>query len=327
MKAVVCHGYGSPEVLSVEDAASPFPGKHEIAVRVRAATVCALDVRLRKADPFLVRLMLGLTRPKRAQIPGVEFSGTIEQVGRAVTRWHAGEQVFGATGFKFGAHGERVCTSERFIAMKPRGVSFEEAAAIPFGGGTALHFLRKAQPCPGQKVLIYGASGSVGTYAVQLAKHFGAHVTAVCSTANLDLVKRLGADNAIDYTREDFTKAGPVYDIVFDIVGKSGFRRSMRALKRGGMFLWAVGPPSWLLAGLLVSAVGSKKAKFGVSRIRAEDFVYLAGLVQAGKMIVVIDRHYPLSAIAEAHRYAETGHKKGNVVITVSEGGDSGQSS
>jgi NADPH:quinone reductase-like Zn-dependent oxidoreductase len=331
MKAATYARYGEPEVLQVTDVEKPVPKDNELLIRVRATTVCAGDVRLRRADPFFLRLFNGLSRPRRVTIPGMELSGTIEQIGRNVTGFEVGDRVFGSAGLKFGAYAEYVCVSSpQLLAAKPDSVSFEEAAAIPFGGISALHFLRKANIRAGQNVLIYGASGSVGTYAVQLAKHFGTRVTGVCSTANLELVRSLGADAAIDYTKGDFSSEGRVYDIVFDTVGKSGFWRSMRALKRGGTYVQAASVParasavaiiagllSPTLGGLWASTTGAGRVVGGIGRSRPGDLAFLAGLVADRKVRVVIDRHYPLSAIADAHRYVETGHKKGNVVIEV----------
>src|SRR5438477_6839284 len=238
MKAAVYTRYGSPDVLEIKDVEKPVPADNEVLVRVHATTVCAADWRMRKADPFMVRFMNGLWRPKRFNILGAEFAGRVEFVGKAVTRFRAGDEVFGSPGFKFGAHAECICLPEDgLLAMKPVNMTFEEAAAVLFGGFSALHFLRKAKVHAGQKVLVYGASGSVGVFAVQLAKHFGASVTGVCSTANLDLVKSLGADHVIDYTREDFSKGGQKYDIVFDTVGKSGTTRSLKVLKPGGAYV------------------------------------------------------------------------------------------
>ncbi|MGI0148267.1 MAG: NAD(P)-dependent alcohol dehydrogenase, partial [Thermoplasmata archaeon] len=229
MKAAVYSRYGPPDVLEVRDVAKPVPGDDEILVRVHATTVCAADWRMRKADPFFIRLLMGLRRPKRP-ILGLEFAGTVESVGKAVTLFREGDAVFGGTGFKFGAHAEYICLREGGLVMaKPVNMTFEEAAAVIFGAMSALHFIRKAKVQPGQRVLVYGASGSVGVFAVQLAKHLGARVTTVCSTSNLDLTKSLGADEVVDYTREDFSNAGKVYDVVLDAVGKSGFSRSLRA--------------------------------------------------------------------------------------------------
>lgn len=327
MKAAVYNSYGPPDVLEVKDVEKPAPGDHEVLVRVHATTVCAADWRLRKADPFLVRFMNGLWRPTRVHILGMEFAGEVESVGKAVSRFRPGDQVFGGAGFKFGAHAEHICLSaDALLAAKPANMSYEEAAAVLFGAVTALHFLRKAELQAGQEVLVYGASGSVGVFAVQLAKHFGARVTAVCSTANLDLVKSLGADKVVDYTKEDFSSAGPVYDIVFDAHGKSGFSRSLRAIKRGGRYV-RVGPSGGMLAflgdilrGIGVSLTGTAKVIGGVTRSAVGDLFFLRELIEAGKLRTVIDRRYSLDQIAEAHRYAEAGHKRGHVVILFEQG-------
>ena len=319
MRAAVFRRYGPPDVLHVEDVPKPVPNDDEILVRVRVATVCAGDLRLRKADPFFLRWLSGLRRPTKIFIPGMEFSGTIEATGRKVTEFAPGQHVFGSTGLRFGANAEYACVPERpLLAVKPDNIAFETAAAIPFGGFSALHYLKLAKIAPGQKWLIYGASGSVGSYAVQLAKHFGAHVTAVCSAANLAMVESLGADDTVDYTTQDFSAAGPVYDVVFDAIGKSGFWRSVRALKRGGTYAFAA---SGLLAptlGRLWSAItGRVKIVSGMARAKPGDLAFLVGLAQAGKLRAAIDRRYPLEDIAEAHRYVETGRKVGNVVIIV----------
>jgi NADPH:quinone reductase-like Zn-dependent oxidoreductase len=322
MKAAVYNRYGPPDVLEIKDVEKPVPRDNEVLVRIHATTVCAADWRLRKADPFLVRFINGLWGPKKIHILGTEFAGKVESVGKAVTRFAEGDQVFGSTGFKFGAHAEYVCVPEGgTLATKPVNMTLEEAAAVLFGGVSALHFLRKAKIQAGQKVLVYGASGSVGIFTVQLAKHFGAHVTGVCSTANLELVKSLGADEVVDYTREDFSRAGRVYDIVFDTVGKSGFSRSMKSLKRGGFYVLVGGSGrlsailGLILRGMLVSITGAAKVISGVTRGAAGDQAFLKGLIEAGKLRTVIDRRYSLDEIAEAHRYAEAGHKKGHVVI------------
>lgn len=323
MKAAFFNRYGPPEVVQIKDVEKPVPKDNEVLVRVYATTICAADWRLRKADPFIIRFMIGLWRPTKIHILGMEFAGKVESVGKAVTRFAKGDEVFGSTGFKFGAHAEYLYAPEDGLAMKPVNMTFEEAAAVLFGGVSALHFLRKAKIQAGQKVLIYGASGSVGVFAVQLAKHFGAHVTGVCSTANLDLVKSLGADEVVDYTREDFSRAGRVYDIVFDTVGKSGFSRSLKSLKRGGFYVLVGGSgglPSILggaLRGMWVSVTGAAKVVGGVARRAAGDQSFLKELIEAGKLRTVIDRRYSLEQIAEAHRYAEAGHKKGHVVIVL----------
>ncbi len=324
MKAAVYNKYGPPDVVQIKDVEKPAPKDNEVLVRVHATTVCAADWRMRKADPFFIRFISGLWGPKKIHILGIEFAGKIESVGKAVTRFGEGDQVFGSTGFKFGAHAEYVCLPEdATLAIKPVNMTFEEAAAVLFGGVSALYFLRKAKIQAGQKVLIYGASGSVGIFAVQLAKHFGAHVTGVCSTANLDMVKSLGADEVVDYTREDFSRAGRVYDIVFDTVGKSGFSRSLKSLKRGGFYVQVGGSGrlssilGGIIRGMWASITGAAKVIGGVASGAGGAQSFLKGLIEAGKLRTVIDRRYPLDEIAEAHRYVEAGHKKGNVVIVL----------
>src|SRR5437773_7997042 len=322
MKAAVYTRYGPPDVLEIKDVEKPVPKDNEVLVRIHATTVCAGDWRMRKADPFIVRFMNGLCGPKKIHILGMEFAGKVESVGKAVTRFGEGDQVFGSTGFKFGAHAEYVCLREdALLAIKPVNMTFEEAAAVLFGGVSALHFLRKAKIQAGQRVLVYGASGSVGVFAIQLAKHFGAQVTGICRSANLELVKSLGADDVVDYTREDFSRAGRVYDIVFDTVGRSGFSRSLKSLKRGGSYV-RVGASGGLssilgaiLQGMWVSATGAAKVIGGVAGGAAGNLSFLKGLIEAGKLTTVIDSRYSLHEIAEAHRYAEAGHKKGHVLI------------
>ncbi len=314
MRAVVCTRYGPPEVLQVREVEKPIPKDNQVLIRIYATTVTSGDVRLRKADPFLVRFFAGLTKPRQT-ILGSELAGEIEAVGKDVKRFKAGDQVFGA-GVR--TYAEYTCLLEGGPrGMKPANMTFEEAAAIPFGALSALHFLRKGKIQRGQRVLIYGASGGVGTAAVQLAKHFGAEVTGVCSTANLGLVKSLGADDVIDYTKDDF--AIPMkYDLIFHTVGKVSFSRCLKSLKRGGAYVsdLALAPiPRRMWAFI----AGRKRVIGGIAKPKAEDMVFLKELIEAGKLRSVIDRRYPLEQIAEAHRYVERGHKKGNVVIAVAQ--------
>jgi len=323
VKAAVFNRYGPPEVLEIRDVDKPAPRDGEVLVRVHATTVCAADWRLRKADPAFARLMLGLRRPKKFHVLGVEFSGTVESVGKSVTGLHAGDQVFGLCGPTFGAHAEYVCVAENRVAMKPATMTFEEAAAVPFGATSALYFLRKAGIRAGQNVLVYGASGSVGVFTTQLAKHFGARVTGVCSTANLELVKSLGADAVVDYTREDFSAPGQVYDLVFDSVGKAGLSRSLRALKRGGTYV-SIAPSGGALSmltdtfkGIWASATGAAKVVSPIPLGFELELPFLKDLIEAGALRTVIDSRYPLSEIVAAHRLAESGHKKGHVVVVV----------
>lgn len=321
MRAAVYSRYGPPDVVQVRDVAKPVPKEGEVLVRIHASTVAAADWRLRKADPFFVRMINGLAKPKKITVLGMELAGTIEALGPNAARFEVGDHVFGTAGLKFGAHAEYLCLPQHgALALKPDNMPLEQAAAVLFGAVSALHFLRKADIQPGQKVLIYGASGSVGVFAVQLAKHFGAHVTGVCSAANLDLVRSLGADKVVDYAREDFSQAGRVYDVIFDTVGKSGFGRSMRALKRGGVYAWAIAPLSSAPAGMWASLTGGAKVVGGMARAKPGDLSFLKGLIEAGKLRTVIDRRYPLEQIAEAHRHAEAGHKKGHVVILMGPG-------
>jgi NADPH:quinone reductase-like Zn-dependent oxidoreductase len=316
MRAVICDRYGPPEVLRLEEVARPVPKDDEVLVRVHATTVNRSDCGYRAAKPFFYRLYAGLRRPKR-RIPGMELAGVVEAVGSSVTEFEVGDEVFGV---RSGAHAEYVCVREQgALAHKPAGMSFEEAAAVSDGVIIALACLRKADSLRGRRILIYGASGSIGTAAVQLAKHFGAHVTAVCNTKNVELVRSLGADEVIDYLQEDFTRSGETYDVVFDAVGKHSFRRSRRSLRPGGNFIetdlgfgWHVPPLA-----LLTRWIGDKKVTLPIPKYTKEDIVFLKELLEAGKYRPVIDRTYPLEEVVEATKYVETGQKTGNVVLTV----------
>lgn len=302
MRAVLCTGYGSPDVLKLAEVGKPVPKENEIRIRIHAATVTSGDCRVRGfRSPLLyglpMRLVLGITKPRKP-ILGIELAGEVEEVGRQVKRFEKGDGVFAMTGMRFGAYAEYVCLPENgLVALKPDNASYEEAAAVLFGGTTALHFFRKGKIRAGQKVLIYGASGAVGTSAVQLAKHFGAEVTGVCSGANVQWVKALGADKVIDYTREDFTRGGERYDMIFDAVGKISKAGCKQALSPNGAYVTVEGQ--------------------GVAKELIEDALFIKELMEAGKLKAVIDRCYPLEQVSEAHRYVETGRKKGNVVITV----------
>jgi NADPH:quinone reductase-like Zn-dependent oxidoreductase len=319
MKAIVFKKYGSPEVLQLKELAKPTPKDNEVLIKIYVTTVTSGDCRMRKADPFAVRIFNGLTKPKKITILGNELAGEIEAIGVNVKLFKTGDQVFGQAGMKLGTNAEYICLPEDgTVAIKPMNLSYEEAAAIPFGGSTALHFLRKGNISSGQKVLIYGASGSLGTAAIQLARYFGADVTGVCSTPNLELVKSLGAESVIDYTKEDFTKNGQSYDIIFDTTGKSPFSGCVKSLKRKGTYLRAVHMTMSAIArGISTSLTSSKKVIGGVASERKENLVFLKELIEAGKFRSVIDRSYPFEQTAEAHKYVDKGHKKGNVIIIV----------
>jgi NADPH:quinone reductase-like Zn-dependent oxidoreductase len=322
MRAVVYEKYGSPDVLELREVAKPTPKDNEILIKIYATTVTAADFRARSftippAFWLPARITLGLRKPKKA-ILGAELAGEVETVGRNVKRFKKGDQVFAATLIVAGAYAQYRCLPEdAAIAIKPSNLTFEEAAALPIGARTALHYLRKANLQKGQKVLVYGASGSVGTYAVQLAKYFGAEVTGVCSTSNVELVKSLGAEQVIDYTVEDFSNQGETYDVIFEAVDKSSFSACMRTLKKNGIYLNVV-TPLWSLRMLWTKMTTNKKLMLGENVPEsAEDLLFIKELVEAGKLKPVIDRCYSLTQIVEAHRYVDKGHKKGNIVITV----------
>ncbi|WP_440117648.1 NAD(P)-dependent alcohol dehydrogenase [Paenibacillus sp. QZ-Y1] len=304
MKAVICTNYGPPEVLQMKEVEKPKPKDHEVLIKVFAATAHIGDTRIRRADPFLVRLVFGMFKPRKNLILGLEISGVIESVGKDVQSFKEGDKVFGLTGFS-GGYAEYICLPEKvkngtgekkgMVAIKPNHLSYEEAAVVPSGGLTALKNLQKAKIKPGQKILINGASGSLGTYAIQLAKYYGAEVTAVCSKSNFGLVESIGADKLIDYTEEDFTASETKYDIVYDAVIKAKPSQCQKILTPNGVFL-----------------NNSRLPKMEVA-----DLLFLKELIEENKLKPIIDRTYALDEIAEAHRYVDTGRKKGNVAITV----------
>lgn len=322
MKAIVYEKYGPPDVLRFKDVQKPTPKDNEVLIKVHAATVTAGDCELRSFTFPLwlwlpVRIMFGIIKP-RILILGQELAGEIESVGKGVKRFKKGDQVFATTGAHFGAYAEYICMPGTDpMAIKPANMSYEEAASIPTGGYNALHFLRKANIQSGQKILINGAGGSIGTIAIQLAKHFGADVTAVDSADKLDMLRSIGADHVIDYIQEDFTKNDETYDVIFDVVGKSSFSHSIRSLKKDGRYLLANPRLLPMIRGLWTSMTSDKKVMFEFASYKTEDLVFLKELIEAGKIKAVIDRCYPLEQVAKAHAYVDTGRKKGSVVIAI----------
>jgi len=326
MKAIVWTKYGSPDVLQLKEVEKPTAKTNEVLIKIVATTVTAGDTEARslKFPLFLsvpMRIFVGLIRPTRITILGQELAGEIESVGKDVISFRKGDQVFATSGFRMGAYAEYICLPEEsndgVVAIKPDNMTFEEAAAVPTGGLEALHFLKRGNVRSGQKLLINGAGGSIGTFGVQLAKYFGAEVTGVDSAEKLDMLSSIGADHVIDYTQEDFTKSGETYDVILDVVGKSSFSRSVRSLKQNGRYLLANPGLSDMVRGRWTSMTSSKKVIIGAAGRKSEDLIFLRELIEAGKLISIIDRRYPLEQTAEAHRYAETGQKKGNLIITV----------
>jgi len=327
MKAIVWTEYGPPDVLQLKEVKTPTPKDNEVLIRIHATTVTSGDCEQRSLKlpiwyALSIRAVAGFKRPERITILGMELAGEIESVGKEVKRFTKGDQVFAATGFiGMGACAEYICLPEEAeggaLATKPANMTYEEAAAVPVGGHEALCFLRQGNIQSGQKVLINGAGGTIGPFAVQLAKHFGAEVTGVDSTEKLDMLSSIGADHVVDYKQEDFTKSGETYDLILDLVGKSSFSGSIRSLKQNGSYLIASPGPSQLVRGRWTSMINSKKVIIGAAYPKTEDLIFLRELVEEGKIEAVIDRRYPLEQTAEAHRYVEKGHKKGNVVITV----------
>lgn len=322
MKAVICAQYGPPEVLQLKDVEKPVPGDNDVLIKIYAATVTMGDCELRSLTLPLwtripIRLYMGYRKPRKLT-PGMELSGVIESVGKNVVSFRKGDPVFGSTGMGMGANAEYKCLRDTSaLAIKPAGVTFEQAAAIPVGGLNALHFLRKAKIRPGQKVLVIGAGGSIGTFGVQLAKLYGAEVTAVDRTEKLDMLRTIGAAHVIDYTQEDFSRNGEKYDVILDMVYKTRFSSCINALSEDGCYLMANPGPRRMLRALWVSWTTRKKVIFEFAGESVGDLNHIAELMASGKLKAVIDRRYPLDQIREAHRYVEGGMKKGNVIIVV----------
>lgn len=320
MKAIVYKNYGSPEVLELCDIEKPVPESGEILVKVKATTVTTADCMMRRGDIFLSRILLGLTKPKKKyQILGTEFSGIIESAGDKVKKFKVGDEVYAFRGFGTGCYAEYKCMSENSsVALKPENMSFIEAASVVDGATTALFFLKeKAGIKKGQKVLINGASGSIGTFAVQIAKYFGADVTGVCSTKNTGLVKSLGADKVVDYTKEDFTKTTDTYDIIFDTVAKSSFAHCKKSLKYGGKYVVTVMTLKTVVLSLLTKFCKKRKLIFAMSINKTNGLNFIKSLVEKGHLTSVIDKQYFIDELPEAHEYVEKGHKRGNVVIEI----------
>ena len=324
MKAIIWTKYGSPDVLQLQEVEKPVPQDHEVLIRIRAASVSAGDVELRGARFPLwlalpLRFYIGILHPKRITILGQELAGEIEAVGKEVTRFKPGDPVLAWTGLRLGGYAEYACLpANGMVALKPAALTYEEAVTLPVGGVEALYFMRTANIQPGEKVLIFGAGGSIGTMAVQLAKSFGAEVTGLDSTGKLDMLRSIGADHVMDYTREDFTKNRKAYDVIIDVIGKSPLSGSLRTLKPNGRYLANPNISKAIQAKWLTRNT-TQKVIFGSANPKLKDLDTLLELIAAGKLKPVIDRTYPLEQVAEAHRYAETGQKKGNVIVRVSE--------
>ncbi len=322
MKAVVVERYGPPEVLRIEERPTPSPKDNEILIRIHATTVTSADWRIRSQTVptgfgLIMRLVFGLRKP-RQPILGSELAGVVAAIGRDVSRFQVGERVFAFSDMAMGCHAEYLCLSEDgMVVATPPGLTDEAAAALCFGGTTALDFLRRAKVRPGEKVLVNGASGAVGTAVVQLARHFGAEVTGVCSGANVDLVRSLGAAHVIDYTKADFTRNGQTYDLIVDTVGTAPYSRCRRSLKDGGRLLLVLAGLPEMLQGLWVSLTSRHTVIAGPAAVKREDLRQLAALAEAGDVQPVIDRRYPLDQIVDAHRYVDSGRKKGNVIISM----------
>lgn len=317
MKAIVCTGYGPPEVLQLREVETPVPKKNEIRVKIYATAVNSGDWRLRKPDPAAVRLFFGLTKPRKPVLGSV-FAGVVDKTGPQATAYQVGDRVFGMTGMAMGAYAEYVCVPETgCVATMPASLDFDQAASVPFGATTALHFLQKAGVRKGAKVLIYGASGAVGTAAVQLAKSYEAEVTGVCSAANAALVRSLGADRVLDYAADDFANHRETYDVVLETVNKLPLKRCLSLLEPNGTLLLIAADFATMLKGAWAGKTGQSRVMFGPAAEKSEYLQHVKLLIETGRYAAVIDRSYPLERIVEAHRYGEQGRKKGNVVIRI----------
>jgi len=320
MKAAVCRRFGPPEVLQTKMIDKPIPKENEVLVKIHAATVTKFDCWIRSSSRmfrFLMRLVTGIRFPKDTLL-GTELAGDIEAVGKDVTSFNIGDQIFAYLGMRMGAYAEYICLQEESVmATKPINMTYDEAAAVQQGALSALYFLRMTNIQRGQKILIYGASGGVGLFTVQLAKYFGAEVTGVCSTTKIDLVRSMGADKIVDYKKEDFTKSGEIYDIIFDTIGTSPFSGSVRSLKNGGIYLFVTYGILRSIRARVHNLTSSKKTVSKIVEETTDDLLFIKNLIEEGKLRVAIDRRFPLDQAAEAHRYVETGRKKGNVIITI----------
>jgi len=328
MKAIVWTKYGSPDGLQLKEVEKPVPKDDEILIKIHATTITAGDCEMRRLElplmlSFPVRLYAGFLRPKRIPILGQELAGEVEEIGANVRSYKVGDQVFGTTGFGFGAYAEYICLPEKpddaqgTLAPKPTNLTYEEAAAVPTAGFEALHFLRKADIQPGKKVLVVGAGGSIGTFAIQLARHFGAEVTGVDSTEKMDMLRSIGAKHVIDYTKENYTRNGETYDLIIDVVGRRGVLRRLKLLKPDGYYFLAYAGLSHILLSIWTSITSKKKFKIEASNQTKEDLMLLKELIEERKLKSIVDRSFPLEQVPDAHRYVEAGSKKGNVVITV----------
>lgn len=317
MKAIICTKYGTPDVLKIKEVKKPVAKDNEILIKIHATSVTSGDSRIRQADPYMIRLIFGFKKPRQSVL-GVIVAGEVEAVGNTVSKFKVGDQIYGSLGMRFGAHAQYATVKEdAILALKPTNLTYEEAAAIPFGATASQHFLRFANIKKRQNVLVYGASGALGTAAIQLAKINGATVTAVCSAKNFDLVKSLGADLVIDYTKQDFTKTDVKYDVIFETVGKSSFSKNLSALNKEGYLLMASANISTMLRGAITSIFSSKTIKSGVIKETVDDLNHFKTLIENNLLKPVIDKTYTFDQFKAAHTHVDTGHKKGNVILSV----------